>query len=27
VRGAVPGWLKPVEIPGDKSYLLFEIRD
>jgi hypothetical protein len=26
VRGPVPAWLKPVEIPGDKDYLLFEAR-
>jgi hypothetical protein len=26
VRGPVPSWLKPVEIPGDKDYLLFEVR-
>ena len=25
VRGPVPAWLKPVEIPGDKDYLLFEV--
>jgi hypothetical protein len=26
IRGPVPVWLKPVEIPGDKDYLLFEAR-
>ncbi len=26
VRGPVPDWLKPVEIPMDKDYLLFEVR-
>jgi hypothetical protein len=27
VRGPIPPWLKPVEIPGDKDYLLFEVQD
>jgi hypothetical protein len=26
VRGSAPAWLKPVEIPGDKDYLLFEVK-
>lgn len=26
VHGNVPEWLKPIEIPGDKDYLLFEVR-
>ena len=26
-RGPVPAWLKPVEIPGDKDYLLFEVEN
>lgn len=25
-RGPIPDWLKPVEIPGDKDYLLFEVH-
>jgi hypothetical protein len=24
--GQAPGWLKPVEIPGDKDYLLYEVK-
>ena len=27
VNGTPPVWLKPVEIPGDSDYLLFEIRN
>jgi hypothetical protein len=26
VNGHAPHWLKPVEIPDDNDYLLFEIR-
>jgi hypothetical protein len=26
IRGPVPAWLKPVEIPGDKDYLLFDVQ-
>ena len=26
VNGQAPAWLKPVEIPGDSDYLLFEIK-
>jgi hypothetical protein len=26
VNGPIPDWLKPVEIPGDSGYLLFEVH-
>lgn len=26
VHGPVPAWLKPVEIPGDNDYVLFEVK-
>jgi hypothetical protein len=27
VNGKPPSWLKPVEIPGDNDYLLFEVKN
>jgi hypothetical protein len=27
VNGQAPAWLKPVELPGEKDYLLFEVKN